>query len=56
MDYVKVNKVKDWINELEKNFSKDSQDKINEIVEQKIKKAVYRATENKRTKVLPRDF
>lgn len=56
MDYVKINKIKDRINELEKNFSKDSQEKINKIVEENIKNAVNRATENKRNTVLARDF
>lgn len=56
MDYVKINKVKDKINEYNMNFSKDSQDKINKVLDEVIKKAVERSRENKRTTVLARDF
>lgn len=56
MDYVKINRIKERINELDKNFSKDSQEKINEVVEQIILNAVKRSTENKRETVLARDF
>lgn len=56
MDYVKFNKVKERINELDKNLSKQSQEKLNEIVEENINKAVERSTQNKRSTVFSRDF
>jgi len=56
MDYVKVNKVKDRINELDKHLSKDSQEKLNKIVDDVIVKAVDRCEQNKRNTVLSRDF
>lgn len=56
MDYVKINKVKDRVNELDKHLSKDSQEKINNIVDDVILKAIDRAKENKRNTVLSRDF
>jgi hypothetical protein len=56
MDYIKINKVKDRVNELEKNFSKECQEKLNKEIEVMISKAVKRSTENNRSTVLSRDF
>lgn len=56
MDYIKVNKIKERVNELDKNLSKDSQEKLNNIVDEIIVKAVDRSQQNKRNTVLSRDF
>jgi len=56
MNYVKINKVKDRINEEDKHFSKESEDRINEILENIIVEAIKRSGENKRNTVLARDF